>query len=332
MKRIAVMGAGTIGTRHIGLVGESPDCELAAIVETRELGGEQAAEVFPTLDEMLRKETPDGVIVATPTDLHEEHALACIGRGLPVLIEKPVAADLESAGRIAEAVERSGVEALVGHVRRHSPVIRAAKEAIDGGQIGEPVSMAALWCLPKPPEYFDKPWRRGAGGGPVLTNLSHEIDVMRHLMGEVAEVRSMLSPSRRGHDGEDGAAVMMRFASGALGTITGSDTAAGPWSWEFSFPDRTSYDHTKAGQDCYMVCGTEGGLGLPSLRLWRHEGRPSWLEPLRCEELAAGGGSAMEFQLEHFLDVIEGEAKPLSSVADAARTLEVTLQVAAGGK
>ncbi len=326
------MGAGTIGTRHIGLIGASPRCELAAIVETRELNGEQAAEVYPSLDDMLGKVAPDGVIVATPTDLHEEHALACIGSGLPVLIEKPVAADLESAGRIAEAVERSGVAALVGHVRRHSPVVRAARKAIDEGLLGEPVSIAALWCLHKPPEYYDTPWRRGAGGGPVLTNLSHDIDVMRHLMGEVAEVRSILSPSRRGHDGEDGAAVMMRFESDALGTITGSDTAVGPWSWEFSFPDRTSYEHTKAGQDCYMVCGTEGGLGLPSLRLWRHEGRPSWLEPLVSETIPAGGGSAMELQLEHFLDVIDGKAEPLSSVADAARTLDVTLRVAAGGK
>lgn len=332
MKRIAVMGSGTIGARHIGLIGESPRCELAAIVESRELDGEQAAEVFPSLDDMLGKVTPDGVIVATPTDLHEEHALACIGRGIPVLIEKPVAADLESAERIAEAVERSGAAALVGHVRRHSPVIQAAKKAIGEGLLGEPVSMAALWCLPKPPEYYDKPWRRGAGGGPVLTNLSHDIDIMRHLMGEVAEVRSMLSPSRRGHDGEDGAAALLRFESGALGTITGSDIAAGPWSWEFSFPDKTSYDHTKAGQDCYMVCGTEGGLGLPSLRLWRHEVRPSWLEPLVSETIPAGDGSAMELQLGHFLDVIDGNTVPLSSAADAARTLDVTQQVAAGGK
>ena len=324
---IAVMGAGTIGLRHIEVVKASEDCDLAAIVDPRWEEGEPPAPLHPSLDALFDNARPDGVIVSTPTALHEEHVLACVGQGIPTLVEKPIAADLNQARRMEEAVAKSGVPVLVGHVRRHSSVIAAAKRALDDGLLGEVIAMSAMWCVYKPPHYFNKPWRQRGGGGPILINVNHDIDLMRHLLGEVAEVRSMIAPPRRGQETEDTAVVMLRFESGALGTITSSDIATSPWSWELSAPDKTSFDHPKAGQDCYQICGTKGALGLPTMRLWQHEGEPDWCAPIDLDTLDLSQGTAMELQLEHFLDVIRGNAQPLSSVPDAVKTLDVTLRV-----
>lgn len=332
--RLAVMGAGMIGRRHIDIVTASAGCELAAVVEPAWSGDAPCAPLYPDLDSMLKETKPDGVIIATPTAMHKEHVLACLGHGLPALVEKPVAADMEQAHEMEQAVAKSSVPVLVGHVRRHSGVIAAAKKALEKGALGDVVAMSAVWCLHKPPSYFDDAWRMGDGGGPVLTNVSHDIDLMRYLMGEIAQVQAMATRSRRdGHDLEDTAAILFRFESGALGSMVASDIGTSPWSWEFSFPDKTSYDHTKTGQDCYRLVGTKAALGLPSMTLWHHDGEPSWLKPIHFEQIQASEkASAMELQLEHFLAVVRGDAKPLSTVHDAAKTLQVTLQVLEGAR
>ena len=332
LTRLVVMGAGTIGLRHMEMALANVRCKLAGVVDLN-----HAAKDLPdvparkTLDELLEVTEAEAVIVATPTELHEEHAAACARRRLPALVEKPVTSTLESAARMAEAARKAGTPVLVGHVRRHSPAIQVARSAIGAGELGEVVAATAIWNLYKPEEYFGKAWRSGTGGGPLLINAIHDIDTLRHLIGEVEEVRSMVAPSRRGMDCEDTAAVVMRFACGALGTLSVSDIAASPWGWELNMADKTSFDHGITGQDCYYICGTKASLAVPSLRLWHHEGRPDWQANMESRLLKAGGGSSLALQLDHFLDVVEGKAEPLCGIEDAARTLEVVQAVREGG-
>lgn len=139
-----------------------------------------------TIAGQLAGESVDAVVVATPTELHFEHGMACIRARAPVLIEKPLAATLVEARSLAMAAEAASVPVLVGYHRRHNPLIVGAKSAIDDGLLGEIVSVETLCWLGKPDAYFDVAWRVAPGGGPLGINLVRDIDVMLHLCGGIA--------------------------------------------------------------------------------------------------------------------------------------------------
>jgi len=256
-------------------------------------------------------------------------ALACIARGIAVLVEKPVADTLAEALRLADAVERSGVPVLVGHHRRHSAAMAAAREAIDSGVLGRLVAVQGSALFHKPASYFDEaPWRREKGSGPILNNLVHEMDNLRMLAGEIDEVQAMASNARRGHPVEDTVSISLRFANGALGSFMLSDVAASTRSWEQTAGENAAYarDETEA---CYLVSGDRGSLAVPTLRLQTARGpEASWFEPMRDQRLGARLSDPLQRQLEHFASVIRREQAPLVGVRDATRSLQATLAVA----
>lgn len=323
--RIAVLGAGAIGRQHAERLAAGPATELAGIADPQPAGRALAerlgSRAHPDLDALLAAERPEGVIVATPNALHVDHALACIRAGVPVLVEKPLAVDTGSARALVTAAQAAGVPLLVGHHRRHSPLVAAAHAAIAGGRIGRPVMVNAQCWLMKPDSYFAPDWRRRAGAGPVLTNMIHDIDLLRHFCGEVVSVQAAQSNALRGHEVEDSAAALLRFAGGALATLSVSDTAVAPWSWELTSGENPDYPAT--GQFCYLVAGTEGAIEIPSLRLWRNPGPTGWFEPLAATALPARAEDPLARQVAHFAEVIRGTARPLVTGADGLAALEV---------
>ena len=321
--RIAVVGAGLIGRKHIDLV--QRHARLAAIVDPAETARDMAADAgaawYPNLKVCLAEDALDGVIVASPNRLHLEHGMACLEAGLPVLIEKPLT-DTASGGRILlEEEQRTGVPVLVGHHRRHSPVIQIAKEAVEGGRLGRLIAVNAMFLLHKPDDYFDVAWRCSPGGGPTYINLIHDIDLLQHLCGPIVHVQAKESRAVRGLEVEDTGAVILEFASGVLGTVTLSDTVSAPWSWELTAGENPAYPHTD--QSCYMLAGTEGSLSIPDLRLWRHVGARSWWSEIESDVLPATPTDPVEAQFLHFLDVIAGRVAPRVTAADGVRNIEV---------
>lgn len=330
--RLAVVGAGLIGRRHIELVCASDACSLAAIVDPTPSAAELAAALgvphFATLHELLANARPDGVVLATPNGLHVDQALACVEAGVPALVEKPVAETVASGTRLADGVAKRGVPVLVGHHRRHSPLIARARDVIASGRLGRIVAIngSALFC--KPDHYFaEGPWRCQAGGGPILINLIHEIDDLRTLCGEIVAVQAFASNAARGFVVEDTVAIGLRFESGALGTFLLCDTAASAKSWEQTSGENRSYP-SYPDEDCYVVAGTQGSLGVPSFKLKTYAGERSWWKPFTEERLAVVRDDPLERQLQHFCAVVRREVQPLCSVTDALQTLRVTLAVA----
>ena len=119
----------------------------------------------------------------------------------------------------------------------------------------------------------------------------------------------------------------MRFASGALGTFLLSDAAATSRSWEHTSGENPAYP-TSPEDDCYLIAGTRGSLGVPSLRVRTYAGTPSWWEPLESDTIPVQRRDPLQVQLEHFCDVVRGRARPLVSGRDAVETLRATLAVA----
>lgn len=323
--RLAVLGAGAIGRKHAALVAASPAVRLVGLADpspaAQDLAAALSTACYPDLETLLDKARPEGVIVATPNALHVDNALACIAAGVPVLVEKPLATDPAAGRALVDAAARAGVALLVGHHRRYNPVIAAAKAALDAGRIGRPVMVNAQTWLMKPDPYFDVAWRRRAGAGPIQINLIHDIDLMRHFCGDIARVQAVASHALRGFEVEDSAAVIVQFVNGAVGTLSVSDTAVAPWSWELTAAENPDYPAT--GQSSYQIAGTLGALEVPTLRLWRNPAATGWHEPLSATALAADRADPLALQIAHFASVIRGQAAPLVSGADGLAAIEV---------
>ncbi|UWU92217.1 Gfo/Idh/MocA family protein [Bradyrhizobium sp. CB1015] len=323
--RIAVAGAGLIGRRHIELIESSRDCELAGIADPSPAAKDYAlAHGVPCYADhraLLAEEKPDGLIVASPNTLHLPMALDCAAAGVPALIEKPVTETVATAQRLCAAVRRTGVPMLVGHHRRHNPIIKSARETVAGGKLGQLTAVVGLWLLKKPDDYFEVAWRREAGGGPLLINLIHDIDNLRFICGEIVAVQALTSNKVRGFAVEDTAALLLRFANGALGTVTVSDATPAPWSWELSSGENRAYP--KQDQPCYIFSGTAGSLSVPNMELWSYAQQPGWYAPLSRATIAPPAFDPLVEQLRHFCAMIAGREQPLISVEDAMGTLAV---------
>ena len=319
--RLAVVGAGLVGQRHMTAIEQANGVELGAIVEPSKMAI-GATPVFVNLDDLFQANAVDGVILSTPTPLHLQGGLACIKRGIPVLIEKPLAASAAEATLLAKAAEKAGIPVLVGHHRRHNPLIRKAKSLIQGGAIGE-IRAAQVTCwFYKPDDYFEAaPWRKERGAGPILVNLVHDIDLMRHFCGEVLTVQAQMTPSKRGFDNEDLAAAVLRFESGAICTITVSDSIVSPWSWELTSREYPIYPATD--QSCYLIGGSEGSLSIPDMRLWRHDGKASWWTPMSATAMPRENSDPLLNQIMHFADVIRGVDTPLVTADEGLKTMRV---------
>jgi predicted dehydrogenase len=322
--RLAVCGAGLIGRRHIEHIQACPATRLAAIVDpapaAQALAGRLGVPWHAALDELLASARPDGLVLATPTALHAEQGLAAVAAGIPALVEKPLAATLDDARRLVEAAEAANVPLLVGHHRRHNPLIGEAKRIVASGKLGRLVAVHAFFWIAKPAPYFDVAWRRQKGAGPVLTNLIHDVDLLRHLAGEIVSVQAVASNAIRGNEIEDGCAAILRFANGALGTVNASDAAAAPWSWEMTAHENPAYPATN--EACYLLAGTAGSLSLPRLDVWSHDAAPDWNTPISATRHApARTADPLALQIAHFADVVRGDAAPLVSGREGMKTL-----------
>lgn len=330
MKRLAlaVAGAGIIGRRHAELIAASSRTRLAAIVEPAPAGAELALRLgvphFAALEQLLAAGAPDGVVLATPNHLHAEGALACAARGVPALIEKPLADSLAAGERLVRGLRASAnVPMLVGHHRRHSAALQSARGIIESGRLGRLVSVMGSAQFYKPDDYFESgPWRKEKGGGPVLINLIHEMDNLRVLCGEVAAVQAMASNAVRGFAVEDTVVVNLRFANGALGSFTLSDTAASPRSWEQTSGENADYPRHET-EDCYFVAGTQGSLAVPTMRSWTYAAEKSWWKPFEFSTHELPRLDPLAAQLDHFCDVLEHRAEPLVTPQEALQSLRV---------
>jgi predicted dehydrogenase len=328
--RIAVAGAGYIGQAHIGAIQASAGCTLSAIVDpspaAKALAEQANVPLYATLDELFAKDKPDGIVLATPNQLHVPHAKQALDARVPMLLEKPIAPTVAEAESLVRAGEEAGVPILIGHHRAHSPIMAKARQVVESGVLGRLVAVTGTAMFLKPDHYFaDATWRREIGGGPILLNMIHEVHNLRMLCGDIVAVQAFKSHATRGFPVEDTVAINLRFESGALGTFMLSDTAASARSWEQTSQENKAYP-TYDDEDCYLVAGTNGSLAIPTMRLKtyaRDEDR-SWWKPFETGIVGMVRDDPIKHQMEHFGAVARGEVEPLVSARDGLKNLRVT--------
>jgi predicted dehydrogenase len=320
-----------MGRAHVDILRRNPDFEIVGIADPSAAALAPLASAglatFPDHRQLLERARPDAAVIATPNSHHVPAAIDCLERNVGLLIEKPVADSVESARKLLEALEAAKAPVLVGHHRRHNPLLRKASQHIASGAIGRVVAVVGLWLRRKPDEYFTDLWKLdpARGGGVLLINTIHDIDCLRMLCGDIVSVQAMTSSAVRTLGVEDTAAVTMRFSSGALGTVTVSDATTAPWCWEMTSQEDPRF--ATIPESCYLVCGTQGSLAVPTLETWTNDRNAGRDAPFIRRRLHHVPADALTQQFVHFAAVMRGEERPFVSAEDATRTLAATLAI-----
>ena len=225
--KFLIAGLGSIGRRHLRNLKTLGQNDLIlyrthqATLPDTELSG------YPTytdLDEALAQ-NPDGVIVANPTSLHLQVATAAAKAGAALLIEKPVSDSLIGIRELQAALDAAGKPALIGFHLRYHPVLRRIKALIDSGKLGKALKSHAHWGEYLPGWHTWEDYRysyaaRADLGGGALNTLSHPIDYLRWMMGEVRSLSASLANlSELELDVEDNAELLLKFHSGSIATV-----------------------------------------------------------------------------------------------------------------
>ena len=211
--KVAVIGAGVIGRTHIDTLSKAGGVALSAIVDptpaARDLAAQRQVPYFTDIDALLAAGICDAAVIASPNDTHVALAERMLGAGIPILLEKPVASTLAEAAILAEVTARSGVPVLVGHHRRHNPLIKTAKRAITDGAIG-PLVMATVTCaMPEAAGLFRRALAPRSGAGrpaadqrdpryrPAAAFLRRDRDRPGHTLKRHAGAPTWRTPPRR---------------------------------------------------------------------------------------------------------------------------------------
>jgi UDP-N-acetylglucosamine 3-dehydrogenase len=209
--RVGVVGVGVMGSNHARVFADLPGVRLMGVADPDRkqrdfVSGALGCAAFGGLEALLATGI-DAVTVAAPTHLHEELALACLERGVHVLVEKPIAPSVEEGRTIIAAARRARLVLMVGHVERFNPTVEAIKYAIRDEDI---LSIAITRVGPFPP--------RMSNVGVVIDLAVHDIDLIRWFTeSEITEVQPQLSSAVA--EREDIALLQFRTASGVLAHI-----------------------------------------------------------------------------------------------------------------
>ena len=326
---LCVVGGGSIGMRHVEVTQTCSATRLTAIVEADPARRAALADQgFPVVA-CIGDAPPEtrAAIVATPTNDHQSSGVEALAQGWALLVEKPFAATLDEGRALIAAADVKGLPLVCGHHRRCHPFSRTARDALHA--IGDPVGVQAFWSLRKHDSYFDAAWRRLPGHGPVMSNLSHEIDLLHFLFGRVTQVTALTSNARRGFAIEDSAAIALRFDTGALGSVLISDAGASPWAFEAASGENPAI--SASGEDYLRFTGARGALSFPSLTRWGASGpgEVEWSRPLaRIDAARPDRIDPLLEQVARFASVVAGGTDDvLCTGTDGLAALEATLAV-----
>ena len=214
--RVALIGAGNIGTWHARQWAALPDAEIVGVLDPRTDAAEAVGPAYTDWNTLLAQAKPDIVDICTPTPQHREGVERAAAAGKAVFVEKPLARTLADCDAIVAAVQKAAVPAMSGHVLRFFPESAGAKRLVVAGGVGVPAAirtarMGGLPDLGDRPNWYLDPVQ---SGGVVLDLILHDFDWLRWTFGPVTRVYA------RGR--LDYALVTLRFASGAVGHVTGS--------------------------------------------------------------------------------------------------------------
>jgi predicted dehydrogenase len=319
--RVGIVGTGAISQKHAEVY-RGIGFQLTVCTDIHEPSGRRFAERYgaefvPTCQAVCRHPRVDYVDVCTFPDFRLEPVTLCAEAGKHVQVQKPIATDLATARQLIETARRAGI--LLGVVSQHrfDDASLFLSQAIAGGRLGKLLQCDAYVKWYRSPEYYARPikgsWKT-EGGGALINQAIHQIDLLRWLAGPVAEVFGQWQLGARHRiESEDVVNAVVRYASGATGVIQAS-TAFWP-----GYPERMEFHGTK---------GTAAIAG-DRLTVWDVENDSGPPAPV-ASQVASGASDPMAISLEpferqflDFADAIAHGRKPLVSGEEGYQALEI---------
>jgi UDP-N-acetylglucosamine 3-dehydrogenase len=295
--RVGVIGVGVMGSNHARVLAELPGVKLVGVADPDRKRCDQVARSlgcasFSDAGDLMRRGV-DAVTIAAPTHLHREIAIDCAGRGIHVLVEKPIASTVEESRAIVAASRRAGVTLMVGHVERFNPAVQSIKRAIKDQNI---LSIAITRVGPFPP--------RMSNVGVVIDLAVHDIDLIRWFTdSEIVEIQPQTSSAVA--EREDIALLQFRTASGVLAHIN--------TNWLTPFKARTIHIATR---DKYLI-GDLLTLQVTECFGFQPDGSYS------MRHLSVGYAEPLRSELIAFVNAIRSGETPAVTGEEAVASLEI---------
>jgi UDP-N-acetyl-2-amino-2-deoxyglucuronate dehydrogenase len=225
--RVALVGCGRISRNHFDALAAVDGLSLSAVCDVDEARARAAGEAqgvpwYRSYEAMLREARSDVVTICTPSGLHPQQGVLAARAGKHVVTEKPMAISLDGADALVKACDDAGVHLFVVKQNRLNPPVQLLKRAIDRGRFGRIFLANCTVRWARPQEYYDQaPWRGTweFDGGAFMNQASHYVDLIQWLVGPVESVIAKTATLARRIETEDTGVAVLKFRSGALGTI-----------------------------------------------------------------------------------------------------------------
>lgn len=328
MTRFGLIGCGAISAAHIDSLNKIDDAQLVAVwnrtkKRAEEVAKENGCDVEDSIESLVTRDDIDAVVVCTPSGNHLEPALAAMEAGKHVIVEKPMEVTAERCRQMLESAERNGVKLGVVFQSRFAEANRAVRDSISQGRFGRIVLGDAYVKWYRGQDYYDSGAWRGTwemdGGGALMNQAIHAVDMLLWWMGPAVEVYAYSEClAHENIEVEDTAVAVVRFASGAMGTIEAT-TSVYP-----GYPKRLE------------VHGDAGGAVIvdDAVSQWTERNSPKRGEQMLAEmgpkevSGAASDPMAISFdnhrrQLEDFIQAIREDRPPLVDGKEGLRSVEL---------
>lgn len=318
---VGILGAGNISATHVRAACSITGVRVVAVcsrtlASAEALAAEVGAAVYDVVDRFLEHRPMDMIVIGTPSGLHAEQAIAAARAGLHALVEKPLDIATSPIDAVIAEADRARVVVGVCFQDRVAPDLVAVKRFIDAGRLGRPVLVSGRVKWVRDAPYYARSSWRGTraldGGGALMNQGIHTVDLLQWLFGPIARVQAHVSTRVHDIEVEDTAAAVLEFASGALGVIEAS-TAVSP-----GYPRRVE------------LSGTEGTLIIEDSRLVRADVRdPGDLEVSGPATRASATSPAVADITPHrrvfedFIGAVERRQAPACDAREGRRSVAV---------
>jgi UDP-N-acetyl-2-amino-2-deoxyglucuronate dehydrogenase len=342
--RFGVVGCGAIGPTHVGAISQIAGAKMLAVADLNSEKAKSTAEkfqvprIYPSLEKLLEDRDIDVVCLATPTGMHAAGAIAAMAAGKHVIIEKPMEVSLEACDRLIAAAEQSGKKLTVISQHRFDASTMLLKKLIDAGKLGKIFLADATVKWWRQQSYYDSGDWRGTwaldGGGALMNQGVHTVDVLQWLVGGVASVYAHVRTAAHERiEVEDVAVAALTFRNGAVGTLLattaaydglpvridifgtgGSATLEGDNLTRLVLKSGKTYQTTEAADHAISVA--RGGTNSV---------RETVVRRVASAPAAAAWGDAHRAQFEDFLQAIRTDTDPLITPRAAREPVEIIL-------
>ena len=336
--KTAVIGCGKVAHTHAEALASIPESEFVAVcgrdaAKAQPFAGQYGVEPFTSVEEMVGAGV-QAVVVATPHPAHASVTVPALRAGAHAIVEKPLASSLEDCDAMIAAARESGrTLAMISQRRLYEPVLRV-RRAIDAGKLGRPVLGTVSMLGWRSEEYYrSDPWRgswEGEGGGVLVNQAPHQIDILQWFMGEVDELYgAWANLNHPTIEVEDTSLAVLRFKSGALGNIVVSNSQnPGIFGkvWVHGSNGATAGVQTDGGS--MFIAGMTSVTEPPINDVWKVPGEEQTLARWQQEDADFFSGIDAtkhyhRLQIREFLQAILAGRAPMVPGEEGRKTVEI---------